>query len=379
MLVKLINSYLDYNSTSPLSSSVQEMLKGEFSFWANPSSTHSLGKKARQQIEETRDFLFDLFFANSSEARDQYHLIFHSGATEGLNALYQSLGTDTIFFYSPLDHAVTVENAKRFKKLCPIKNDDQASLDDKSFISQLSQVAGPKAVAWPWMNNELGVIWDWEKHLDENYFFHVDATQTPFKMKDCFKLKSYPTSLTYSGHKFGALKGIGWSFVKKTYPYRPLLLGGGQQQGLRAGTENSLGVMSLRLALEDGLKNWQPQLQQNLIEQFRHELSHQLQGQGEVLAIKNFKLNLNTVAYYMYKTDAQTQLIHYDLQGLMVGSGSACSSGVIQDNRLMKELGFSNYARNAIRLSFSPFLTEEDFNSLKQRIFSLLPRFFSKS
>ena len=174
-------------------------------------------------------------------------------------------------------------------------------------------------------------------------------------------LSSALDSYTFSGHKFGALKGVGFSFVKKVIEISPLLVGGNQQLGLRAGTENALGIYSLKLALED----MKDQFSANNLLIAKNEIESKLiklvGNKGEVVAVNSAHRNLNTIFLILYGLKAEVLSVKFDLLGVDLSTGSACSSGIIKENRILMSMGYSyEDSRSALRFSFSPLMTTVD-------------------
>jgi len=240
------NYYFDYNATSPLSPSVEDYLeRGDFLF-ANPSSQYHLGKKSRQLINSSKEFFFNTF--NLDEKL--YQIFFHSGATEGINTFLFGAGFKSFkenkkinFYFSPTDHACVVNLKENLTalghKVCFIPINENGEIIIEKLIEKINNKKEQRTIVnWTWLNNETGVLNNLEVadliKKETNAEVIVDAVQTPGKIVEWNKLSSALDAYSFSSHKFGGLKGIGFSFVKDSFDYSPLIIGGGQQNKLRS-------------------------------------------------------------------------------------------------------------------------------------------------
>ncbi len=358
-----VNLYLDYNATSPLGQKVKDWLKGGLPY-GNPSSLHTPGRSSRKLIEETRKFLYQSFDIDPK----LYYLIFHSGATEFINNFFmpkEKLTDKQVMLLSPVDHPSVQQCSVRWKKMggvveyLPVDNNGglierftdnlYAKLKDKDVWCNFTAV-----------NNETGIVWPWEnsKALEkEGYKVHVDATQmlgkTPWEY--CKSLDDRLQAYTFSGHKFGALKGVGFSFLHKNAQMEPLIIGGGQENGFRAGTENLIGIYSLKLALEELKSNYDFEKQIKALRFLEKELKIVIGDAGIVVGEKAKKRNGNTLMIVLNNVKADIALAAFDMQGIYISSGSACSAGALKESHVLKGLGYQdNLWRNSIRISVGP-------------------------
>jgi cysteine desulfurase len=256
--------YCDYNATFPLADAVRDHFAKGF-FLANSSSQHSAGKKASYLLKQTEEYIYQFFQIN----HEKYKLVFHSGATEGANHFFhfcRSMPIDsTCMMFSPIDHSCFRSPGSLMEQegrmVVKLKIDKQGFVDLVDFeekLIQLGSQAKKVFVNTTWVHNELGIIENldqWAKLKEKyNFFWHIDATQSVFKIKNYQNLIAGPDMWTFSGHKFGSLMGVGWSFIKKeTFGsmLKPFVVGGEQQEGLRGGTVNMEGILSIKWALED--------------------------------------------------------------------------------------------------------------------------------
>ena len=309
----------------------------------------------------------------------QHNLFYHSGASEGINSVFKGLALNAFkekrkiaFFFSTVDHAAvynlksdleSLGHSVHYFEVCKNGEYDQEALIGN--ILKIKSEGFEAAINYTYVNNETGVVWSLERALTvkakTNAFVHVDAVQLVGKIYNWKKLESVLDAYTFSGHKFGSLKGVGFTFLKKNSPIDPLISGGNQQNNLRAGTENVLGIYSLKLALLDFLDEShlvdlacaKKYIEENLIKI--------LGEKGEVVAYLNPIKNLNTIFVLFYGKNAETLSTHFDLCGIDVSTGSACSSGIINENRVLVKMGYTGIeSRSAIRFSFSPFMNQQE-------------------
>lgn len=372
--------YLDYNATSPLSRSVLDWLRSGEVFFANPSSQHSDGKASRKVINETKLALYRAFSREEKDTR----LVFHSGATEGIHTFAASFvemsrlsNKKLLICTSSVDHPVVVSlGAKYFGPhvhFLELKRDENLRYQHQENFQEIQKLKNemPDLVILYhhlWVHNETGQV----SPLEEISFFksipdlflHIDAVQAPGKIPEWQNL-SQGDIWTFSAHKFGALKGIGFSFFKNNFEFHPLFTGGGQQSNFRSGTENVQGVRSVDLALRDLLKI---DVAANTL--MRKELvkflEQELQGLGEI--IDDPLTCSNTVYFYLYKLSSDIALALFDIHGLEISAGSACSSGAARESAVLLQKGLKLSAKNGLRLSMPFDIDKEHLNKVQERL-----------
>ena len=341
--------YLDYNSTSPLAKSLIDYLaKGDFSF-QNPASIHQGGKSALKDLNQTRDEIFHTFHIDPN----QFELIFHSGATEFINTFFQ-FEDDDLFIYSPADHKATLEQAYKAKSSYQMKLDHKGdfNLEDLKLVINEHKEKFPMSkilVNYLWVHNETGVIWPLEliqEFKTSNVYVHVDAVQSVGKVQDWDRPQCGDV-LTYSAHKFGALKGVGFSFIKKDTPLIPLIRGGNQQSNRRGGTENVMGAQTIALALSEVKYDAK-------IGDLKTELEALLKSKSHLEIIgedAKFGRNNNTLNFIDKNNKADLNLIKFDMLGIDLSSGSACTAGAIEPSHTLRAYGYDEFAKHGIRVS----------------------------
>jgi cysteine desulfurase len=378
--------YLDYNATSPLSQSVLNWLKSGDVFFGNPSSQHSFGKYARKVINESRADIIKSFQFHKKDPR----LFFHSGATEAMITFAYSFsewarlsGRELLICFSKLDHPAVTSLADHFfgphVKMLELKIDQSLGYDFNFNLKNIKDKKenNPDLIILYhhlWVHNETGIVSPLNslEILKEipDLFIHIDAVQSPGKISDWRELK-VGDIFSFSAHKFGALKGLGFSLLSNEVTFFPLITGGGQQNGFRSGTENALGVKSISLALKD-----LDAINIDHILEVRNRLEillvKELKGIGGVISqIGKFR-NSNTIYFYFDSLSSDIALAFFDLNGLMISSGSACSSGAAKDSAIMKHLGFKKEAKNGLRLSLPFTLNKNEADIIEQKLSEIL-------
>lgn len=358
-------------------------------FFGNPASQHTSGKLARKKINLARENLYHRFGKNEKDTQ----LIFHSGATEGFNTFAHSFVTWTqkenkklLICYSEIDHpAVTSledsfsEAHVSFYKL-PVKEDLSYDFDR---IFQELQNKKDTVILYHhlWVHNETGFVSPLEnlKNLKTipDLYIHVDGVQAPGKISEGMNL-SVGDIWTFSAHKFGALKGLGFSFFQKTFPFHPLIKGGGQQKGLRSGTENVSGIWSLHLALKD-LENKNPEDVRRGRLLIEEELKTLINNRGGILTRDESLRNSNTIYFYLNDLTSDISLAVFDLQGLELSAGSACSSGAAKDSAILLKMGKKAVAKNGLRLSLGFTVSESEVQAIIKKLKTTFARFNAHS
>ena len=344
--------YLDYNATAPLSQSFRQALAEGSVPEGNASSTHTSGKQVAKYIEDTKDSIFSHF--NLDKAN--YDLFFHSGATEAANTFFQ-LKKGDLFCYFSTDHACIRAQVPKLEANgveiveIPVGKNGEIRADEVIELLKVKDAHNkPTYLHFTWMNNETGVVQNLsiaeEIKKQTGCSVYVDAVQVPGRVSGYQTLSESLDVYTFSGHKFGALKGIGFSFVSKDFDFKPLIGGGGQQNNLRSGTVNSHGIASLHYALAE-LKSSNKNLEK--LKELKEEIARLLSENDKIIVFLNE--STNTISFIHKEKKADVMLIHFDMAGLEVSSGSACSSGSIEPSNVINAMGYDKYALNNIRIS----------------------------
>lgn len=344
--------YLDYNATAPLAKNFVAALAAGKIPEGNASSVHGSGKAVQKQVNVVTAKLYDFF----NLSVHSHQLLFHSGATEALNT-FLNQKPNTLIAYFKSDHPSMKAFAELAKKRgletleLPVNTD--GSLDEAHVVERIQNASRSDLkviIHFTHVNSETGVIWDLEiaQRIKEKTkcLVYVDCVQSPAKGSERLKLPAGIDVYTFSGHKFGALKGVGFSFFKKSFEFSPLVVGGGQQNGARSGTLNTHGIFSLEYALEDLDRNFN---KQSDLKRLKEKIISKFKSSAKIKVIENS--GPNTICLVHENLRADIMLVHFDLIGLDVSSGSACSSGSVSPSETLLAMGFGALAANSIRLS----------------------------
>jgi cysteine desulfurase len=346
--------YLDYNATSIIYPQVSdlmiEMLKEYIP--RNPSSIHADGRKARGLLERAR---LQIAKALSIDAyKDDVQIIFTSSGSEANNLAINNF-SNIAMFAGATEHVSVLEVGHSNLTIIPV--DQNGIINQHIFQEMLQNIQGPKLVSIMLANNETGVIQNIkllsEIARKEGAIFHCDASQAFGKIKVNFKDLGCDL-MTISSHKSGGPVGAAALIAKKEINLRANILGGKQELGLRAGTENILAISGFGLAAEISKDKY------NATSSLRDYFENEIDGES----IANEALRLpNTSCIRMPNVKNEEQLIKFDLAGISLSSGSACSSGRIANSHVLKAMGIKeNIANEIIRVSIGPNTTKQEIN-----------------
>lgn len=338
--------YLDYNANAPLLPQVRDRLVACFDVVGNPAALHGFGKAQRALVEDSREQVARHLDAL---ARD---VIFTSGATEANNLALRGF-PDHHLFTTAVEHASLWAHTHH-RPHTFVETDGVGRLDLGHLESLLKDHAGPKMVAFGYANNETGVIHPVQEVVDMAHAYgalvFVDGVQAVGKLPFSFK-KLGADMVSLSAHKVGALMGCGALLAREGISPLAQILGGGQERAKRSGTPNTLGIVSLGVAL-----GYQPQWEP--VREMRDRLEKTLchAAPGAFVYGKETPRLPNTLAVSMPGVLASTQLMAFDLQGICVSSGSACSSGSMKTSRIFNHLN-PTHAPWTVRISLGPKTT----------------------
>ena len=355
--------YFDWNATAPLCAEAREAMMGALAVTGNPSSVHTEGRAARALVEDARAKVAALV---GGEARS---VTFTSGATEAnMTALTPALGTagekrprDRLFV-SAIEHPSVLSGGRFAAEAVETLPVTQAGVVDLAALR--AAIAKPERplISVMLANNETGVIQPIVEIAEivhaANGLLHVDAVQGPGRIP-VHIADLGADLLTLSSHKIGGPQGAG-ALVRRgdVHIAEPLIKGGGQERGLRAGTENvaaitGFGAAAARATQADAARmtNLRAQLERGL-----------RASTPDVMIFGAASPRLpNTTLFAAPGLRAETVVISFDLNGIAVSSGSACSSGKVSASHVLDAMGVEPaLARGAIRISIGGTTTEAD-------------------
>jgi cysteine desulfurase len=358
--------YLDWNATTPLRPEARQAMAAAWDVAGNPSSVHAEGRQARRLVEDARDAV-----ATAVSARRQ-DVVFSSGGTEA-NALALTPGLRRAggeparrLLVSAIEHA-SVLSGGRFaaEAIATIKVSGAGLVDLDQLRERLAEGA-PALVSVMLANNETGAIQPIGDIADivraAGGLLHVDAIQGLGKIP--FAINSIKADLiTLSAHKIGGPKGVGAVVVSEDVQgLEPLLRGGGQEMGRRAGTENVAGIAAFGAAVRAATAALKDDAER--LQGLRSRLEGGLkETPGMILFAADAPRLPNTTLFTVPGLKAETAVIGFDLGGIAVSSGSACSSGKVQPSHVLAAMGFGReLAEGAVRLSLGWSTSEADID-----------------
>jgi cysteine desulfurase len=360
-------AYFDWNAGAPLRDDARAAMAETLSLIGNPSSIHSEGRAVRRLVERARELVARLVGA------EPRNVIFTSGATEAnMLALTPAVevggkkGLRDKLFVSAVEHP-SVRCGGRFaaEDLQELPVDKDGTLDLSALGQALSGPARP-LVSVMLANNETGVIQPITEIAEivhaANGLLHVDAVQGPGRI-DCNIENLGADLMSLSSHKLGGPQGAGALIYRGDIRIAdPLLKGGGQERGQRAGTENVAAISGFGAAAAIAGK-----VEVTRLATLRDRIEAGIRAispQAVIFGEKVVRLS-NTTLFAVPGMKAETAIIALDLKGIAVSSGSACSSGKVQPTHVLAAMGVEPaLAQGAVRVSFGWSTTERDVEKL---------------
>jgi cysteine desulfurase len=364
--------YFDNAATTPVRAEViAKMQDALANCFGNPSSTHGFGRSAKTEIEQARKIIAKYLNAQPSE------IVFTSGGTEADNMILRSavrdLGIQTIIT-SKIEHHAVLHTADALQKEFGIHLEfvdlDKFGNPDLQHLEQLLEAdESKKLVSLMHVNNEIGNILDIHKiavickskgallHSDTVQsigHFHWDVQFTPIDF------------MVAAAHKFHGPKGVGFAFIRKNTKLEPLILGGSQERGYRAGTEalhNIVGLKEAFVAAYDNLEQ-EKQYISDLKEYFIENIKVAIPG----IVFNGYSGNLERSTYTLVNVclpfseeKSQMLLFHLDIKGIACSRGSACQSGANAGSHVLAEiLSVEELQKPSVRFSFSKYNTRQE-------------------
>ena len=347
--------YLDWNATAPLRPEARAAMAAAWDLSGNPSSVHAEGRHARRLVEDARAAV-----ARAVGALPR-NVVFTSGGTEAnALALTPGLRRDSTppverLLVSAIEHASVLVGGRFPTEAIGRIGVTSAGLLDLDRLRATLQGGPPALVSVMLANNETGAVQPVAEAAEIVHaaggLLHVDAIQAFGKIP--FDIKGLNADLiTVSGHKIGGPKGVGAVVLAEgVRGLEPLLRGGGQELGRRAGTENVADIAGFGAAVRAAIGSLENDAIR--IENLRNRLERGLrQTPGAIVFSGDVPRLPNTTLFTVPGMRAETAVIGFDLEGIAVSSGSACSSGKVQPSHVLEAMGFGpKIAQGAVRLS----------------------------
>jgi cysteine desulfurase len=362
--------YFDHNATTPLHPEVKKELVAAMEMFGNPSSMHAFGREARANVEDARHRVAAFMGADESE------IVFTGSGSEANNTVLSlfACGTSQCFpgmkpkiVTTRIEHPCILETSQ-----CLVhRGVDVTYLDVDAYGKiDLGQLEGflregnVGLVSVMMANNEIGTIQDIPaiSALAHQYraLMHTDAVQAfgkvPVNVNDLGV-----DFLTISGHKIYGPKGIGALYVRKKTPYCPFIRGGHQEKGRRAGTENTLGIMGLAMAVD--MRKVEMEAEAERLLGFREMLREGISARIDDALFNGHPTDSvpNTLNVSFPGAEGESILLYLDLAGIAVSTGSACASGSLDPSHVLLATGVdAERAHGSIRISMGRSTTVDE-------------------
>ena len=378
------NVYLDNAATTRIREEVIRKMQGALAdYYGNPSSTYGLGRTAKTAVETARKNIAKQLKAHPSE------IIFTSGGTEVDNMVLRSavrdLGVETIIT-SKIEHHAVLHTSQALETEFGIAlkyvDLDENGSPELSHLRELLQADDTKKlVSLMLVNNEIGNLLPLKEVAElckaNSALFHSDTVQAVGHY--LLDVSEIPIDfMAASAHKFHGPKGVGFAFVRNNSGLKPMISGGGQERGLRAGTESVHNIVGLEEAFKIAYENLSEE--QSYIEGLKKYFIDQLTEQIPGVFFNGFSKSLEKSTYTLVNIGlpvddekSKMLLFNLDMKGISCSKGSACQSGSDAGSHVLNEvLSKEEMKKTSLRFSFSSYNTTEELdytiNTLKQLI-----------
>lgn len=363
--------YLDNAATTKMSKKVvEEMIKSFEDIYGNPSSTHTLGQKAKAVVENARHIVAKNLKVEAKE------IVFTSGGAEGNNLvikgfLKQNKDKGKHIITTKIEHSTVLKTFESLEKQGYDITYIDVTKDGIIDVEKLKKAVRKDTalVSVMFVNNETGVIQPikeiGEFLKEKEIFFHTDAVQAIGKF-EIYPKELRIDALTVSSHKFYGPKGTGFVFIDKKYNIEKEIFGGSQERNRRAGTENVNGILGTGVALEEVYEKMEvifeheKKIQEYLEEKLKNEIGRiqKVEINGE-----NSRRVKNITNVFIESTDIQMLLVALDMRGICVSGGSACMSGSLENSYVLKAMGLNDEKlKSSFRISIGKDTTIEEID-----------------
>jgi cysteine desulfurase len=371
-----MKAYLDNAATTPVAPEVVDVisnfLKTEF---GNPSSTHSFGRKVKTQIETARRTIAKHLNCEPGE------IYFTSGGTEAdnlaMNIAVRDMGCKRIIT-SKIEHSAIVKTAEKLQEEGKVSVHwvaltSDGSIDLNDIRNTLSD--GVKTyVSLMHGNNEIANLLPLEEVAsicaEHGAVFHSDTVQTMGHYR--FNLKETPIHfINAAAHKFHGPKGVGFIFIRKNMPAFADITGGGQERGMRGGTENTGGIMGMAKAMD--LAFSEVEEHQEYVSGLKQYMAAELKKRIPGITFNGKSESTDSLYTVLSTTFPPTKnndmfLFLLDLEGIAASGGSACSSGATKGSHVLDAIGALREGQPAVRFSFSRYTTKEEIDYAVEKV-----------
>ena len=365
--------YADHAATTQLSPKAVEVIqKLSAEEFYNPSAIYGKAERARGIMDSSRALLAEIIGAEQDE------IIFTSGGTESDNmALFgvmeASRNIKKHLITTAIEHSAVLLPAKKI-----MSQGNAVTLIEPDRKGKISPEAVKKAIRNETIlvsvmaaNNEIGTVEPigaiGRICAEKGVIFHTDAVQAlghlPINVKN-----DHIRLLSASAHKFGGPKGVGFLYIKRGTPIKPLFLGGGQERGFRSGTENVIGVAAMAAALKDAVEHMEEE--NSRLNSLTAIINSAVLSLTDVVKTGDETGRLPGHLSYVIKNVSGEALVHFmDMEGIAVSAGSACSAGKNHVSHVLQSIGFDeNEAASSVRISLGRENTAADAHYIAQKL-----------
>ena len=359
--------YLDYAAATPVRQEVRKVVAEAGRYFANPGSRHNAGKKAKEILEHSRTVIKRII-----NAKEKDKIIFTSSGTESINLAlkgvahaYQRKGKHIIT--SKVEHKAVLETCKYLEQegflVTYLDVDKYGRVDPQ----EVEKVITSKTILISIMyaNNEVGTIQPVEEIANiahkKKVLFHTDACQAGYLNLDIQKLGV--DLLTLNSNKIYGPKGAGLLYVKEGVELQPLIHGGGQEYGLRSGTENVPAIMGFAKALE--LAQQEKSKENKRLKELRDYFVKEVMKKIPTVSLNGYFIErLPNIANVSFTgLEAETILSYLNSREIYASAGSACTANEIEISHVLKAMGIPDkLARGSIRFSFGKYTSKKDID-----------------
>lgn len=371
--------YLDHNATTPLHPEVVKTLTETMACFGNPSSMHAFGREAHGLVEEARETVAASIGALPEE------IIFVGSGSEGNNTILSILGCQsqhcscerdhkTHIVTTAIEHPCILETSKCLENrgfpVTRLGVDRHGKIDLEELRASITEHTGVVSVMMA--NNEIGTLQDIREISrivhEKGSLFHTDAVQAfgkvPINVDDLGI-----DFLTVSAHKIYGPKGVGALYARRSVPFCPLVHGGHQERGRRAGTENTLGIAGLGKAVE--MRALEMGDEHTRLLRLKHTLKHGIEERIPDVFFNGHPTDslAGTLNVSFAGAEGESILLYLDLEGIAVSTGSACASGSLDPSHVLLATGIPvEHAHGSIRMSLGRENTLEDVEYVLEKL-----------
>ena len=358
--MKRTRTYLDCNATAPLRHEAREAMIAALDLVGNPSSPHGEGRQARAVVEDARELVAALVGAKPAE------IVFTSGGTEANNAVLAG-GWETILIAGVEHDSVLAPARGCGAQVVDLPVGADGVIRRETLAAAMSRAAGSRALLSLQMaNNETGVLQPVasaaQSAREHGLLVHSDAVQAAGRVPIDFSALGVDY-LTLSAHKLGGPKGIGALVVRDGTGLPSLIAGGGQERRRRAGTENVAAIAGFGAAAQAARADLDRMQRVRALRDRLERSAREITPEVIIVAEAAERLP-NTTSLALPGASAETLVIAFDLAGIAISAGAACSSGKVGVSHVLGAMGLPPHvARGAIRISLGTDSSEADVES----------------